>query len=182
MTLPFSRNTTYTPGSPIYSVDLNAIQDSIITCKRGEFYGRMSLTPYFQIGWTVPSAGLVPWLQSNATTNEAWFALGIESGDQFRGLRWDSWGASGGTLNIIAYCNDEATIGTGSGQVYQSNANVVPNGVWTKYRADGTATNFGANLFFSQITAGDSDIAVVKFVASTVGQRITNVRPVLARP
>jgi hypothetical protein len=36
MALPTSRNTTYTPASPIKSNDLNAIQDCIIGAKHGD--------------------------------------------------------------------------------------------------------------------------------------------------
>lgn len=36
MTLPASRNTTYTSGSPVKSADLNAIQDAIIGQKHGD--------------------------------------------------------------------------------------------------------------------------------------------------
>lgn len=36
MALPISRNTTYSPGSPIYSADLNALQDCVIARKGGK--------------------------------------------------------------------------------------------------------------------------------------------------
>jgi hypothetical protein len=48
MSLPFSRNTTYTPASPIKSVDLNDIQDCIIDGKHGDVWRSASLPAFKQ--------------------------------------------------------------------------------------------------------------------------------------
>jgi hypothetical protein len=57
MSLPSSRNTTYTAGSPINSVDLNDIQDCIVGKKHGA--QEINISPLSFVGdgnWTVAGA------------------------------------------------------------------------------------------------------------------------------
>lgn len=180
--LPFSRTKTYVLSDPVDPALLNELQDQAVGAKRPEFFGRQALIPYYQVGWTTPTAGLQPWCSSSATTNEAWYQLSIESGDHLKGFRFDVWGNGGGSLTVLAYGDQISNYAIGGGpQIYQAIA-TPPNGAWTKYRADDVSTNFGTGLVFTTPTFNDSDILTIKFSATTTGVRITNIRPILNRP
>lgn len=176
--LPNSRNKTYVDGDPVDPGILNDIQDSIVGGKRGEWPGRVTVTPYYQVAWTLPIGGSSPYCQSSNATNQAWFALGIDGGDQLRGLRFDAFGNSGGTLQVQVFYG---TIASGVGSGAFIGTQTIPNTVWTSYRADAVNT-FGGSNFFVQPTLDDTNIVVVEFIASTVGVRIGNIRPILGRP
>lgn len=182
--LPNSRSKTYVDGDPVDPQILNEVQDQVVGAKRSEWPGYVTVIPYFVSiasgtpSWALPPAGVSVYCQSTNATNQAWFKLETEGGDQLRGIRFDAFGASSGTLQVQVFYGTVAA-GVGSGAFIGTQA--IPNGVWTSYRAD-AANAFGGSNFFVQPTLDDTNIAVVEFVASTVGVRIGNIRPILGRP
>lgn len=57
---PFTRLRTYSPGTPVYSNDLNALQDAIVRARHGPITVPIPLTSAVDIaGWTHTADGLV---------------------------------------------------------------------------------------------------------------------------
>lgn len=124
MSLPLSRNTDYTPASPIKSVDLNDIQDCIIGGKHGDLWRSCPLPSFRQnAGDTlVVTAG---YLQPAASVlNRLFFAMPVFPGEevvevvaridrggagavQVKVTSWDGTGA--GAEDVIATLNGSGT-------------------------------------------------------------------------
>jgi hypothetical protein len=66
VTLPYSRNTDYSPGSPVKSYDLNDLQDAVVNLYRSEGWvplplvGRFDQCSYNEVGGYVENSG-APW-------------------------------------------------------------------------------------------------------------------------
>lgn len=92
MLLPTSRDTTYTPGDPVKSADLNDIQDCIVGNKKKATTRVVSPFTMQAIGgtpfWSAIGNGYV---QSPGACGGI-VPLYMETGDRFTGLTISSWG------------------------------------------------------------------------------------------
>lgn len=118
MTLPLSRNRTYSPGDPIRSSDLNDIQDQIIGAKHGELElmiaaaaaqpGDVATNPTFDTSGR--------YWEHAGSNNAVYTALPLAPGDIIR--RWEVWGRENTStysallLRITMATGAQATIGS----------------------------------------------------------------------
>lgn len=80
LVLPDSRNTTYTPGTPVKSADLNDIQDMIAN-KRKPLTWRAGLPIMFGgSSWTAPTLSQLYLTSTGSTSSQ--FTIPCEEGDE----------------------------------------------------------------------------------------------------
>jgi hypothetical protein len=100
MTLPISRNTTYGPGSPVKSSDLNDIQDAIVGAKYGDLPWTTSAIKGADYG--------AAWTYDNATARfkstgagSRLVTLDLNVGDHLTGLEFQVSGD--GVADVTAF-------------------------------------------------------------------------------
>lgn len=87
MGLPTSRNTNYSPGSPVYSADLNDIQDQIIALYNGA-HGDRELQVLPGSGLVFAGTASVALIQVNllADVDEVYFPLLLVAGQRIKAV------------------------------------------------------------------------------------------------